>query len=108
MDQEKLQKLFALAADNPNLNEASVAALKFVHALKKTGQTINITLGNQNIVTQEQVETIANDAYKKGYEKGYENGYNEAKINYGNNISYVNQANQTVCSYGGTTIFVGQ
>ena len=104
MDQEKLQKLFALAADNPNLNEASVAALKFVHALKKTGQTINITLGNQNIVTQEQVETIANDAYKKGYK----NGYNEAQINYGNNISYVNPGSQTVCSTGGTTIFVDQ
>jgi len=104
MDQEKLQKLFALAADNSNLNEASIAALKFVQALQKTGQTINITLGNQNIVTQEQVETIANDAYKKGYE----NGYNEAKINYGNNISYVNTANQTVCTIGGTTIFVRQ
>ena len=104
MDQEKLQKLFALAADNPNLNEASVAALKFVHALKKTGQTINITLGNQNVVTQEQVETIANEAYKKGYE----NGYNEAKINYGNTISYVNPANQTICSTGGNTIFFRQ
>ena len=32
---EKLQKLFALASKNPNENEASVAELKFISALKR-------------------------------------------------------------------------
>ena len=45
MDQkklEKLQKLFALASRNPNENEASVAALKFISALNRDALHITI------------------------------------------------------------------
>ena len=34
---EKLQKLYALASNNPNQNEAIVAAHKFINAIKKDG-----------------------------------------------------------------------
>ena len=79
MNNDKLQKLFALAANNPNPNEASVAALKFIKALQKTGQPINITFGESKLYTEQQVRNIADNAYNKGYKWGYEKGYNEGK-----------------------------
>ena len=65
MNDEKLQKLFALASNNANLNEASVAALKFVKALQKSGKPIR---------------NVADNAYDKGKKWGYEEGFNEGKL----------------------------
>ena len=76
MDKNKLNKFFALATNNPNANEASVAALKFIKELQKTNQPINITFGE--IYTKEQVQAIVNDAYKKGHNEGYNIGYEQA------------------------------
>ena len=90
MNNDKLQKLFALAANNRNPNEASVAALKFIQALQKSGQPINITLGDSKLFTEQQVRDIVDNAYNKGYELGYENGYNKGK-NYSVNRQYYEQ-----------------
>ena len=90
MNKDKLQKLFALAANNPNPNEASVAALKFIQALQKSGQPINITLGDSKLFTEQQVRDIADNAYNKGYQWGYEKGYNEGK-DYSVNRQYYEQ-----------------
>ena len=99
MNKDKLQKLFALAANNPNPNEASVAALKFIQALQKSGQPINITLGNSKLFTEQQVRNIADNAYNKGYQWGYEKGYNEGK-DYSVNRQYYEQ--KYVVTNGGT------
>ena len=98
MNKDKLQKLFALAANNPNPNEASVAALKFIQALQKSGQPINITLGNSKLFTEQQVRNIADNAYNKGYQWGYEKGYNEGKdymVNYDYYVDKSNRPNAT-------------
>ena len=76
MNKDKLQKLFALAANNPNPHEASVAALKFVQALQKK-QPVTITFGHSETYTKEQTQIIANDAYNTGYKRGYNQGLNE-------------------------------
>ena len=99
MNKDKLQKLFALAANNPNPNEASVAALKFIQALQKSGQPINITLGDSKLFTEQQVRDIADNAYNKGYQWGYEKGYNEGK-DYSVNRQYYEQ--KYVVTNGGT------
>ena len=99
MNNDKLQKLFALAANNPNPNEASVAALKFIQALQKSGQPINITLGDSKLFTEQQVRDIADNAYNKGYQWGYEKGYNEGK-DYSVNRQYYEQ--KYVVTNGGT------
>ena len=65
MNDEKLQKLFALASNNANLNEASVAALKFVKALQKSGKPININFGESKLYTEQQVRKVADNAYNK-------------------------------------------
>ena len=76
MNSDKLQKLFALAANNPNSHEASVAALKFVQALQKK-QPVTITFGHSETYTKEQTQIIANDAYNTGYKRGYNKGLSE-------------------------------
>ena len=80
MNDEKLQKLFALASNNANLNEASVAALKFVKALQKSGKPININFGESKLYTEQQVRNVADNAYDKGKKWGYEEGFNEGKL----------------------------
>ena len=81
MNSDKLQKLFALAANNPNSHEASVAALKFVQALQKK-QPVTITFGHSETYTKEQAQIIANDAYNTGYKRGYEQALNEIQQQY--------------------------
>ena len=76
MNNDKLHKLFALAANNPNPHEASNAALKFVKALQKK-QPVTITFGHSETYTKEQTQIIANDAYNTGYKRGYNQGLNE-------------------------------
>ena len=80
MDQkklEKLQKLFALASRNPNENEASVAALKFISALNK--DALHITISEQPQPTGEQINRALQEHYQRGFQEGrasaYDDGY---------------------------------
>jgi|TARA_R100000482_G_scaffold23531_1_gene6935 flagellar biosynthesis/type III secretory pathway protein FliH len=80
MDQkklEKLQKLFALASRNPNENEASVAALKFISALNK--DALHITISEQPQPTGEQINKALQEHYQRGFQEGrasaYDDGY---------------------------------
>ena len=86
MDQkklEKLQKLFALASRNPNENEASVAALKFISALNR--DALHITISEQPQPTGEQINKALQEHYQRGfhqgrasaYDDGYAAGYNQ-------------------------------
>ena len=62
---EKLQKLYALASNNPNQNEAIVAAHKFINAIKNDG--LHITLSEQPQPTQQQIEQALQANYQKEY-----------------------------------------
>ena len=72
---EKLQKLYALASNNPNQNEAIVAAHKFINAIKKDG--LHMTLSEQPQATQQQIEQALQANYQKGFEEGREHSYNQ-------------------------------
>ena len=72
---EKLQKLYALASNNPNQNEAIVAAHKFVNAIKKDG--LHMTLSEQPQPTQQQIEQALQANYQKGFAEGREHSYNQ-------------------------------
>ena len=78
MDQkklEKLQKLFALASRNPNENEASVAALKFISALNR--DALHITISEQPQPTGEQINKALQEHYQRGFQEGRTNAYND-------------------------------
>ena len=78
MDQkklEKLQKLFALASRNPNENEASVAALKFISALNK--DALHITISEQPQPTGEQINKALQEHYQRGFQEGRANAFND-------------------------------
>ena len=78
MDQkklEKLQKLFALASRNPNENEASVAALKFISALNR--DALHITISEQPQPTGEQINRALQEHYQRGFQEGRANAYND-------------------------------
>ena len=78
MDQkklEKLQKLFALASRNPNENEASVAALKFISALNR--DALHITISEQPQPTGEQINKALQEHYQRGFQEGRANAYND-------------------------------
>ena len=72
---EKLQKLYALASNNPNQNEAIVAAHKFVNAIKKDG--LHMTLSEQPQATQQQIEQALQANYQKGFTEGSQHSYNQ-------------------------------
>ena len=72
---EKLQKLYALASNNPNQNEAIVAAHKFINAIKKDG--LHMTLSEQPQPTQQQIEQALQANYQKGFAEGREHSYNQ-------------------------------
>ena len=72
---EKLQKLYALASNNPNQNEAIVAAHKFVNAIKKDG--LHMTLSEQPQPTQQQIDRALQANYQKGFAEGREHSYNQ-------------------------------
>ena len=72
---EKLQKLYALASNNPNQNEAIVAAHKFINAIKKDG--LHMTLSEQPQPTQQQIDQALQANYQKGFEEGREHSYNQ-------------------------------
>ena len=72
---EKLQKLYALASNNPNQNEAIVAAHKFINAIKKDG--LHLTLSEQPQATQQQIEQALQANYQKGFQEGRQHAFNE-------------------------------
>lgn len=72
---EKLQKLYALASNNPNQNEAIVAAHKFINAIKKDG--LHMTLSEQPQATQQQIEQALQANYQKGFTEGSQHSYNQ-------------------------------
>ena len=72
---EKLQKLYALASNNPNQNEAIVAAHKFINAIKKEG--LHMTLSEQPQATQQQIEQALQANYQKGFTEGSQHSYNQ-------------------------------
>ena len=72
---EKLQKLYALASNNPNQNEAIVAAHKFVNAIKKDG--LHMTLSEQPQPPQQQIEQALQANYQKGFTAGSHHSYNQ-------------------------------
>ena len=72
---EKLQKLYALASNNPNQNEAIVASHKFVNAIKKDG--LHMTLSEQPQLTQQQIEQALQANYQKGFTEGRRHSYNQ-------------------------------
>jgi flagellar biosynthesis/type III secretory pathway protein FliH len=72
---EKLQKLYALASNNPNENEAIVAAHKFVNAIKKDG--LHMTLSEQPQPTEQQIEQALQANYQKGFTEGRQHSYNQ-------------------------------
>ena len=78
MDQkklEKLQKLFALASRNPNENEASVAALKFISALNR--DALHITISEQPQPTGEQINKALQEHYQRGFQEGRASSYDQ-------------------------------
>ena len=72
---EKLQKLYALASNNPNQNEAIVAAHKFINAIKKDG--LHMTLSERPQPTQQQIDQALQANYQKGFAEGREHSYNQ-------------------------------
>ena len=72
---EKLQKLYALASNNPNQNEAIVAAHKFINAIKKDG--LHMTLSEQPQPTQQQIDQALQANYQKGFTEGSQHSYNQ-------------------------------
>ena len=72
---EKIQKLYALASNNPNKNEAIVAAHKFINAISKDG--LHLTLSSQPQPTQQQIDQALQTNYEKGFTEGKQYSYNE-------------------------------
>ena len=72
---EKLQKLYALASNNPNQNEAIVAAHKFINAIKKDG--LHMTLSEQPQATQQQIEQALQANYQKGFQEGRQHSFDQ-------------------------------
>ena len=67
--------MYALASNNPNQNEAIVAAHKFVNAIKKDG--LHMTLSEQPQATQQQIEQALQANYQKGFTEGSQHSYNQ-------------------------------
>ena len=111
---EKLQKLYALASNNPNQNEAIVAAHKFVNAIKKDG--LHMTLSEQPQPTQQQIDQALQANYQKGFTEGSQHSYNQGyQAGYAEGIKVTGLDNQNEeITYGNssryqpsyTTLFV--
>ena len=90
---EKLQKLYALASNNPNQNEAIVAAHKFINAIKKDG--LHMTLSEQPQATQEQINQALQVNYQKGFTEGSQHSYNQGyQAGYAEGIKVTGLKNQ--------------
>ena len=65
MNIEKIEKLLRLATKNPNKNEATVAARKFIEAVQR--ENINVHLSKeQKPATEIEIKRAIDDAYRKG------------------------------------------
>ena len=91
---EKLQKLFALASRNPNENEASVAALKFISALNK--DALHITISEQPQPTGEQINKALQEHYQRGFQEGRVSAYDDGYAAGYNKGIHENMQQQTV------------
>jgi len=90
---EKLQKLYALAANNPNKNEAIVAAHKFINAIKKDG--LHVTLSERPQPTQQQIDQALQANYQKGFTEGSQHAYDQGyQAGYEKGIESIGLANQ--------------
>jgi len=90
---EKLQKLYALAANNPNENEAIVAAHKFINAIKKDG--LHVTLSERPQPTQQQIDQALQANYQKGFTEGSQHAYDQGyQAGYAKGIESTGLANQ--------------
>lgn len=69
MDLERLKKFYRLATNNPNKNEAAIAALKFVEALEESNLKIHLFEGNPP-PTPEQVQEALKHHFDQGYRQG--------------------------------------
>ena len=101
---EKLQKLYALASNNPNQNEAIVAAHKFINAIKKDG--LHMTLSEQPQATQEQINQALQANYQKGFTEGSQHSYNQgyqAGYAEGIKVTGLENQNEEIEYLGGTT-----
>jgi hypothetical protein len=69
MDLDRLRKLYKLAANNSNKNEAAVAALKFIEAVGQ--QDLNMSLYKGDAPpTRQQIEQALREQFQNGYQKG--------------------------------------
>ena len=78
MDLDRLKKLYKLASNNSNKNEAAVAALKFIQAIEQ--QDLNMSFYKDDAPpTREQIEQALREHYQTGYQKGRQDLINEIK-----------------------------
>ena len=90
---EKLQKLYALAANNPNENEAIVAAHKFINAIKKDG--LHVTLSEHPQPTQQQIDQALQANYQKGFTEGSQHAFDQGyQAGYAQGIESTGLGNQ--------------
>lgn len=78
MDLDRLKKLYKLASDNSNKNEAAVAALKFIQAIEQQDLNMSFYKGDAP-PTREQIEQALREHYQTGYQKGRQDLINEIK-----------------------------
>ena len=71
MNIEKLKKFHALATNNPNRNEAALAALKFLKEVEKNKLNIFLHTPDNQPFTKEKVQGILNTECKKAYQQGF-------------------------------------
>ena len=79
MNIEKLRKFYQLATKNSNINEASVAALKFLKAVDQEELRIHFFKGNRPL-TNDQIQEHVNKAYRQGLQEGYTRATREAEM----------------------------
>ena len=78
MDLDRLRKLYKLAANNSNKNEAAVAALKFIEAIEQQDLKMSFYKGDAP-PTKEQIEQALRNHYQTGYQKGRQDLINEIR-----------------------------
>ena len=78
MDLDRLRKLYKLAANNSNKNEAAVAALKFIQAIEQQDLKMSFYTGDAP-PTREQIEQALKEQFQTGYQKGRQDLINEIR-----------------------------
>jgi len=78
MDLDRIKKLYKLAANNSNKNEAAVAALKFIEAIEQQDLKMSFYKGDAP-PTREQIEQALREHYQTGYQKGRQDLINEIR-----------------------------